>query len=176
MGASTIEDGIPELKHQLPLSIRKYKQFRRHLYSNDSVLIYKDRIVIPPSLRPACLSALHAAHQGTSAMTSKAEASIFWSGITRNIQTTRANFSHCNKMVPSQAALPPTPSTLSEYRFQYISADHFHYQGSNYCIIINRYSKCPIVDRANDGAQGQVMVLRHTFATYGIPDKLSSDG
>ena len=68
---STIEDGLPELKHQLPAPIREYNQFRRHLYSSDGVVIYKDRIVIPPSLRPVCLSALHAAHQATSAMTAK---------------------------------------------------------------------------------------------------------
>ena len=31
-------------------------------------------------------------------------------------------------------------------------------------------------ERAEDGAVGLVKTLRHTFATYGIPDKLSSDG
>ena len=44
--------------------------------------ITRIKIVIAPSLRPSCLSALHAAHQGTSAMASKVEASIFWPGIT----------------------------------------------------------------------------------------------
>ena len=73
---SAIEDGFPEFKHLLPPPIREYHQFREHLYSSDSVVIYKDRIVNPPSLRPTCLSALHAAHQGTSAMTTKAEASM----------------------------------------------------------------------------------------------------
>ena len=80
---SFIENGFPESKCQLPLPIREYHQFRKHLYSSDGVVIYKDCIVIPPPLRPKCLSALHAAHQGTSAMTAKAEASIFWPGITR---------------------------------------------------------------------------------------------
>ena len=42
-----------------------------------------------PSLRSSCLSALHASYQGTSAMTSKVEASIFWPGITSDIQATR---------------------------------------------------------------------------------------
>ena len=173
---STIEDGIPEFKHQLPPSIREYHQFRKHLYSSDGVVIYKDRIVIPPSLRPSCLSALHAAHQGTSAMTSKAEVSIFWPGITNDIQATRANCPHCNRMAPSQAALPPTPPTLPEYPFQCICADYFHYQGHTYLVIVDRYSNWPIVERAKDGAQGLINVLRQTFATYGIPDKLSSDG
>ena len=32
------------------------------------------------------------------------------------------------------------------------------------------------MERAKDGAQGLINVLRQTFATYGIPDELSSDG
>ena len=173
---SAIEDGLPEFKHQLPPPIREYHQFRRHLYSSDGIVIYKDRIVIPPSLRSTCLSALHAAHQGTSAMTAKAEASIFWPGITTDIQATRENCLHCNRMAPSQAALPPTPPILPEYPFQCICADYFHYQGHTYLVIVDRYSNWPIVERAEDGAQGLIKILRNTFATYGIPDELSSDG
>ena len=170
---STIEDGLPEFKHQFPPPIREY---RRHLYISDCIVIYKDRIVIPPSLRPTCLSTLHAAHQGTSAMTAKAEASIFWPGITNDIQATRANCQHCNRMASSQAALPPTPLTLPEYSFQCICANYFHYRGHTYLVIVDRYSNWPIVERAEDGAQGLIKTLRHTFATYGIPDELSFDG
>ena len=32
------------------------------------------------------------------------------------------------------------------------------------------------MERTNDGAQGLVKVLRHTCATYGIPEEISSDG
>ena len=173
---STIEDGIPALKSDLPQSIREYHQHRNHLYSSDGVVIYKNRIVIPPSLRPACLSALHAAHQGTASMISKAESSIFWPGITQDIQATRTNCSPCNRMAPSQSALPPTPPTLAEYPFQCICADYCHYKGCNYLVIVDRYSNWPIVERAKDGALGLIDVLRQTFATYGIPDELSSDG
>ena len=173
---SAIENGFPELKHLSPPHLREFHQFRRNLYSSDGVVIYKNRIVIPPALRQQCLSALHAAHQGTSAMTARAETSIFWPGITNDIHATRANCSQCNRMAPSQAALPPTPPTLSEYPFQCICADFFHYQGWNYLVIIDRYSNWPIVERAKDGARGLIDILRHTFATYGIPDELSSDG
>ena len=116
---SAIEDGFSEFKHQPPHQSENH-QFRKHLYSSDCLVIYKDRIVIPHSLRPTCFSALYAAHQGTSAMTAKAEASIFWPGITNDIQSTRANCSYCNRMAPSQAALPPTPPTIPEYPFQCI--------------------------------------------------------
>ena len=79
-------------------------------------------------------------------------------------------------MAPSQAALPPTPPTLPEYPFQCIGADYFHYQGHTYLVIVDRYSNWPIVERAEGGATGLIKTLRHTFATYGIPDELSSDG
>ena len=45
---SITEDGIPDNKHQLPPPIQEYHPFRRHLYSVDGVVIYKDRIFIPP--------------------------------------------------------------------------------------------------------------------------------
>lgn len=171
---STIEDGIPALKSDLPQSIREYHQHRNHLYSSDGVVIYKNRIVIPPSLRPACLSALHAAHQGTASMISKAESSIFWPGITQDIQATRTNCSPCNRMAPSQSALPPTPPTLAEYPFQCICADYCHYKGCNYLVIVDRYSNWPIVERAKDGALGLIDVLRQTFVIRWRPRIYSS--
>ena len=160
---NAIEDGFPESKHMLPQPIRDY----HHLSC---------WIIIPPALCQSCLSALHAAHQGTSAMTSRAEAAIFWPGITKDIHATRANCTDCNRMAPSQATLPPTPPTPTEYPFQCICTDFFNHQGHNYLVIIDRYSNWPIVEMARDGAIGLVNILRHTFATYGIPDKLSSDG
>ncbi len=109
-------------------------------------------------------------------MTSKAETSIFWPGITSDIHATRSDCSRCNRMAPSQAALPPTHPTLAKYPFQCICADFFHYQGSNYLVVVDRYSNWPIVERAKNGAQGLVDVLRRTFSTFGIPHELASDG
>ena len=59
---SAIEDGLPEKKHLLPAYLREYHQFREHHYCIDGVVIYKDRIVIPPSMRAHCLTTLHTAH------------------------------------------------------------------------------------------------------------------
>ena len=104
---ATIESGIPKYRHEMAQSIREYHQFRDELYSVDGVVIYKDRVVIPPSLRNEVLLALHAAHQGVTSMTSRAEASVFWPGITLAIATTRARCEHCNRIAPSQPNAPP---------------------------------------------------------------------
>jgi hypothetical protein len=43
-------------------------------------------------------------------------------------------------------------------------------------VIVDIYSNWPIVGRTSGGAPGLIDCLRRTFVTYGIPDKLSSDG
>ena len=75
--AQLIESGIPENRSEMPSPVKEYHQFRNHLSTVDGVIIYKDRIVVPPSLRHDVLSALHSAHQGVSSMTSRAETSVF---------------------------------------------------------------------------------------------------
>ena len=77
-------------------------------------------------------------------------------------------------MAPSQAALPPNPIRVP--LSMHICADYFHYHGCNHLVIIDRYSNWPIVEREQEGAKGLIKVLRRTFATYGIPDELASDG
>lgn len=172
----TIESGMPESRNDLPLSIRDYHPFRDNLHTVDGIVVYKDRIVIPPVLRNDVLSALHASHQGVSAMISKAEASVFWPGITADINNRRNACQACNRMAPSQPSAPPTPPVPTAYPFQCICADYFHHKGVNYLVIVDRYSNWPVVERASDGATGLVHALRKHFSTFGIAEELASDG
>ncbi len=94
-----IEDGFPDRRSSLPQCLKAYHAHRRHLTTSDGVA--EDQIIVPQALRKTCLSSLHAAHQDTSQMTAKAEASIFWPGITTDIHATRAACDHCNRMAPS---------------------------------------------------------------------------
>jgi hypothetical protein len=173
---SILEDGMPEHRHELPPQLREYHQFREDLYTVDGVAMYKDRVVIPPFLRQETLSSLHAAHQCVNSMISRAESSVFWPGITPAITNIRASCDHCNRNAPSQPSAPPTPPIPAVYPFQCVCADYFKYAGSNYLVVVDRYSNWPIVERAADGAKGLVTCLRRTFVTYGISDEISSDG
>ncbi|CAG2189575.1 unnamed protein product [Mytilus edulis] len=171
-----IENGMPEFRHEMPTELREFFQFREDLYTVDGVVMYKDRIVIPPALRKNVLTILHSAHQGVTSMMSRAESSVFWPGITPAITTLRNECYQCNRMAPSQPCAPPTPPVYPDYPFQCLCADFFHYKGVNYLVVVDRYSNWPIIERAHNGAQGLIDCLRRTFVTYGIPDELSSDG
>ena len=138
--------------------------------------MFKDRVVIPPSLRNNILKTLHSAHQGISSMTSCAETSVFWHGITPAITAMQTQCNHCNRMAPSQPSAPPAPAITPAYPFQCICADYFHYKGTNYLVIVDRYSNWPIIERAKEGANGLITCLRHVFTTFGIPDECATDG
>ena len=142
----------------------------------DGVILYKDRIVIPPSLREEILNSLHAAHQGITAMIARAESSVFWPGITPAITDLRNRCNHCNRIAPSNPSAPPTPLLSPDYPFQCICADFFHYKGMNYLVIVDRYSNWPIVERSQNGNTGLITSLRRTFVTFGMPEEMSSDG
>lgn len=171
-----IESGFPEFRHELPPALREYYQFREHLYTVDGVILYKNRIVIPPSLRQHILTVLHSAHQGVTSMTARADSTVFWPGITRAILALRETCNHCNRMAPSQPSAPPLPTVPPAYPFQCICADFFHHKGVNYLVVVDRYSNWPIVERAREGSKGLIDCLRRTFATFGIPDECATDG
>ena len=171
-----IENGFPVTKDNLPIELRPYYQYRDKLTSFDGVVLYNDRIVIPPSLRDNVLQALHSAHQGVSQMCSRADASFFWPGMTSSISDMRLRCQPCNRIAPSQPSAPPTPPVQPQYPFQCICADFFQYAGHHYLVIVDRYSNWPIVERAQEGSKGLISSLRRTFTTFGISDELSSDG
>ena len=174
---SIIETGMPEKKLDLPAPLREYHRHRNELHTVDGVVLYSSRVVIPPSLRSEVISSLHSAHQGVTSMLARAEDSVFWPGITGEIATVRATCGHCNRMSPSQPSAPPTPPVEPTYPFQCICADYFHYKGSNYLVITDRYSNWPVVERSSGhGATGLINCLKKTFTTFGVPNELASDG
>ena len=79
------------------------------LSSVEGVGVHKGRAVVPTSIRESMLEILHAAHQGVSGMYRRAEACIFWPGMTEDIIRARARCESCNRVAPSQPAPPPTP-------------------------------------------------------------------
>ena len=168
-----IECGMPEFRHELPQPIRECFQFRDALSTVDGVILYKDSAVIPPSLREEVLAHLHAAHQGVTSMTTRAETSIFWPGITPAIAALHAGCHQCNRIAPSNPSEPPLLSPA--YPFQCICADYFHYQGCNYLVVVDRYSNWPIVERSTHEADGLITCLHRIFVTFGIPDEQASD-
>ena len=171
-----VEDGMNVLRHELVEEHKPYYQYRDKLYSVDGVILYGDRIVVPPGLRKPIIESMHAAHQCVSMMTSRAEASVFWPGITNDIKQSRFQCGECDRIAPSNPAAPPVPPIDPVYPFQCICADFFQHKGVHYLVVVDRYSNWPIVEKSVSGSNGLIACLRRVFSTYGIADEVSSDG
>ena len=93
---NAIHNGFPTYKRDMPDATKKYWDYRDHLSSFDNVVLYMDRIVIPVALRRRIIDNLHSAHQGVSGMFSRAQASVFWPGISAYIEDARQNCGICH--------------------------------------------------------------------------------
>ena len=96
------ENGFPDTPQQMSPQFLGFWRFRDSLSAIDGVITYGNRTVIPPSLRSEVCQHLHSAHQGVTQMMSRATASIFWPGITTDIQEVRKQCRICDSISPSQ--------------------------------------------------------------------------
>ena len=135
---------------------------------------------IPEILRSEILSALHAAHQGVTAMSSRAQDLVFWPGMSVDIQQTQDACGSCNQNTPTQPRMPPIEPHLPTTPFECIAADYFHLAGHYYLVVVDRLSgwieiKEIKTSHFTTGAAGLCAALRSIFCVFGVPAKLLSD-
>ena len=176
-----ITTGFPAARKDLPENLRPFWDVKDHLYASEGVVLYKDRIVIPFSLRHHVVENLHSAHQGASTMFSRAQGLVYWPGMIADIEDARNQCRTCHTNAPSQSRLPPTAPKLPTTPFQMIYADYFQLKGKHYLIIGDRLSGWTEVVKADpgsssSGAKGLCEALRRIFVTFGVAEEISTDG
>ena len=175
---SAILNGFGNSQHATHPSIRSFYNGREHLWIEAHIVMFKDRIVVPQSLRQQVLKSLHSAHQGIEGMRARAASSIYWPGINAAIAQVRNNCRYCDSITPSLPREPLQPLPPSKYPFHYVCADMFEIKGHSYLVVVDKFSGWPILFhyRSSPNARQLVDSLRQVFETYGAPIKLYSDG
>ena len=169
-----IRDECPGPLDQLPENLKEFWRVRARLRIVDGVAMYGDRTIIPEMLRPDVLVVLHSAHQGVTGMNLRAEQSVFWPGITKDISTVRERCYTCHKNAPSQAKLPPVDPIVPQYPFEHICMDYMSLHGHNYGVFVDRYTGWPGV-YTGSAASDVVSVLSHICEDYGVPRTCTTD-
>ena len=159
----------------------EFRDYRTGLYVYDDVIMYQNRVLIPPSLRPCILEMLHAAHQGETGMSLLAQSTVFWPGITKNIERTRKVCEPCTRNAPSQPKPNPIPPIIPTTPFEAVVADYFDFLGKHYLVIADRLSGWTEVynikvSSDGSGSHGLMTLLKRFCGTFGVPVELSSDG
>ena len=177
-----IIDGFPSSKSDMPADLSDFWDYRADLrVVEGTVAVYKDRIVLPIAFRHRVLENLHSAEQGVSSMMSRAQCTIFWPGLSVDLEIVRNNCGSCHRNAPSQPQPHPIEPDVPEVPFEMIYSDYFKLCGKFYLIIGDRLSGWPEVVQvhhggATSGSKGLCSAFRRIFATFGVPREISSDG
>ena len=131
----TAEKDGPE-RHLCPGSIPIYCQHQPNITEENGLLLYNGRLLIPSSLRLKILDELHAGHQGINKTRMRANQSVWWPGMSREIADLVQNCRTCarderNKKEPLIAT--PTP----ELPWQKVASDLFEWNKQQYLLVID---------------------------------------
>jgi hypothetical protein len=152
-----------------------YWKHQNDLKVEAGTLFYKDRIVIPEDLRKWCLDLLHDGHFGISRCMSRAKETIWWPGITRQIEDTVNSCEICIKH-RQPVTEPMLSSEIPTRPWQVIGADLAEHENKKYLVIQDYYSKYPEIRKLKKTTSNDIIeVFKEIFARHGIPEVVRSD-
>ena len=135
-----------------------------------------NRIVIPAQLHLEMLNRLHTGHQGIRKCRERARQSVWWPGLSKQLEELVHNCPKCCKL-RFQHAEPLVPTTFPSLPWQKVGTDLFVWKGANYLLIVDYFSRfIEIAKLSRDATSSEV--IRHTksiFARHGIPQEVISD-
>merc|ERR1712218_276333 len=160
-----------------PDSVSQYNKYRDSLYVLEGVPMYGRRVIVPSALRQEVMRSLHSAHQCAVKMMDRARDSVFWAGITADLENLRDSCSYCNRNAPSQTMIPPQPLASPDYPFQMVVADYCNVKGKSWLVLCDRFSGWLSVQYypREATASDLVKTLKEYFSIFGIPEHFSSD-
>ncbi|UYV64942.1 K02A2.6-like, partial [Cordylochernes scorpioides] len=167
--------GWPKNKREVDPALRGYWQFQEDLTYQNGLLLRGQRILIPKSLRKDILEKLHQGHFGINKCRSRAKESVWWLGISQEIERMVSSCTKCLKeRKPKHEPLMPSEFLIRPW--QKVGMDLFYLNGRWYLIVCDYYSRYPEISLLqNLTAQEVISRLKSIFARHGTPETMRSD-
>ena len=167
------KEGWPEKKLKAP--IKKFWMARNELSLHDNLLLRGSRIVIPFELRPEILHKLHNGHQGIVKCRLRAKESVWWPGISDDINTFIHNCDTCCRDFPITTQ-PLIPTKLPERPWEKVASDLFELKGTPYIIVVDYLSRyIEILKLTTTTSSSIIVAMKSIFSRHGIPNVVVSD-
>ena len=155
--------------------IRPYLPVASELSVVHGLLMRGTRIVIPKAMRKGILEKLHEGHQGIAKTRERARQSVWWPGLSSQIEQMVKTCQTCCKF-QSQGAQPLIPSTLPSLPWQNVAMDIFEWKKSSFLLTVDYYSRYIEIAKLSRLTSTEVIVhTKSIFARHGIPEKVVSD-
>ena len=127
-------------KHAVPAAVQPYFPMAAEFTVEQGMLLRGSRIVIPKSLRQMVLQKIHTGHQGITKCRDRARQSVWWPGLSKELEQLVQNCPDCCK-AQRQRAQPLTPSSLPVLPWQNVATDLFEWKQSTLLLIVDYYSR-----------------------------------
>ncbi|UYV76630.1 K02A2.6-like [Cordylochernes scorpioides] len=162
-------------KCQLSPLERSFYDVRDEIGEENDLLMRGLRVIIPSNMRKDVLNRIHAGHQGITKCRARAKDHVWWPGIGQEIQ---AMVKTCEKCIENQPLKhePLIPNDFPERPWQKVGMDLFHYEGSEYLVVVDYFSRfIEVVRLTKLSSEAVVDHCKAIFARHGIPDIVISD-
>ena len=167
-------DGWPG-KNSVDPATKPYWEVQSELTLGDDLLLCGSRVVVPEALRGETLEKLHQGHQGIVRCRLRAQTSVWWPGVSKQIADLVKRCPECTcDATPNKEPLMPT--SLPDHPWQKVGSDLFALKGANYLIVVDYFSRYPeVVQLKSTTSQSIITSLKSIFSRHGIPEILVSD-
>nr|XP_022900748.1 uncharacterized protein K02A2.6-like [Onthophagus taurus] len=118
----------------------QYYKYRNDLAIDKEILIYKDRLVIPKTLRKRCLNLLHDGHFGMGKCKTRAKQSLWWPGIYQQIDEIIQNCEICLQTKPT-ATEPMISTEIPGRPWSVVGVDLADYKNRSTVVIWTKPSR-----------------------------------
>ena len=127
-------------KNSLDPALKSYWEVRGELTLGEDLLLCGGRIAVPESLQKETLRKLHQGHQGIQRCRLRAQSSVWWPGVSKQIADLIKRCPECSRnTTPNKEPLMPTP--LPDYPWQKVSSDLFVLKGVTYVVVVDYFSR-----------------------------------
>ena len=168
--------GWPAYQTDVGPELQELYAVRNELSVHNGLLIKANRIVIPTSLRADILDLIHAGHFGIQKCRERANSSVWWPGLNKEIVNKVQQCAHCEIRRPSQRSEPLQPTPLPERPFQMVGTDICEVKGQQYLVLIDYFSRyIEIAHLPNVTSATVIARLKNIFAHHGIPETVVTD-
>ena len=172
-----VKHGWPHHKSQVSDQLKPYWNVRSDITEIKGVLYKGNQIIIPNSLRKEILNKLHYCHLGINKTLLRAQETVYWPFMTKHIGELVNDCYTCQKFQNSNQRETIINKEISNRPWQVLAADLFHFEGKEYLLIIDSFSKYPEIACLNNNTTS-ANVIQHfkaILARHGKPDVLFTD-
>ena len=165
--------GWPDHKTLLPTELREYYPHRETLTENDGLIYVGQNILIPPMLQSDMLRKLHLSHQGIEKTKRLARQSIFWPGMSTQIEDLISKCPTCLKHRNSNRREPLHPHQLPSRPWERIATDLLDWRGRPHIVVVDYCSCYPEVAELRDMRSRTIILkMKSFFSRHGIPNEV----